>query len=100
PAIAQIVVPSPSPTKANFATPLGVSNAFPAPAQRVVRWPATAAPRASPAAIANAIGIEPGAVALATSAPTKMAGQTRTPLTRTAPRAKPVAGSTGGPLGC
>src|SRR5205085_7522082 len=99
PTVALIIVPDPSPISANFVTPLGVSNALRPPAQTIVRYPPITAWRAFPVATADAVGIEPGVVVFAISAPRKMAGQTRTPLKRTAANARPVAGQSGGLLG-
>src|SRR5882757_5320638 len=76
----------------NFATELEVENVSRPLDQTLIKAAPTSASSELPVAIAIAVPIEPGAVALAIIAARNIAGQARYPHSTTAARAKPVGG--------
>src|SRR6476619_2020918 len=96
PAVALIIVVART-TKANFATPAGVSKVLRPPHQMLTRHPPTTGARVLPAATTNDIGMESAELALAMSVATpaayaaaKIAGHTRIPHQGTAAKARPA----------
>ena len=106
PIVALSIVPGRSATSANFATPPGVSNARRPLAHRLRRLALISASSVLPSATVEDVSsrlVEVKSVisliALAANAPSRIAGQTRSPNTSMQPIAKPVAGQIGVALG-
>jgi hypothetical protein len=106
PTVALTMAPGASATSANLATPIVVSNVRRPSDHRPMRYPPITASSVLPIAIAadvsktsTEVGSATLFVTLAANAPSRIAGQSRIPPTRTQPSATPVQGQTGLALG-
>src|SRR6516225_4012293 len=82
--------------RTNFAMAIGVANVFVPDDQRLTSHAPTSAARVVPIAMAGASAVSARAkIASAENAPTKIAGQTRYPRSRTRASASPVGGHNG-----
>src|SRR4029079_19646115 len=89
-------------TRANFATPAGVSKVLRPPHQMLTRYPPTTGARVLPAATTNDSGMASTAISCtravgtpATYAAARIAGHTRIPHKRTAAKARPAGAQIG-----
>ena len=99
PMVALIGVATSKLITANRATPAGLSKVAAPSDHRVTAKPSATASSVLPVPIASEDSTKPDVVTLARKAARKSAGQTRSPNSKTAAKAKPVAGHTGLALG-